>query len=154
NRGGFDQLLGLGESLGGTVFGNRTGAITNALSQVSGVKPNSALMLLSTALPMVFGMLRKHVTQNSLDTSGLTSFLFGQRRSLETAGLDNRITSALGFNNLSSLLGAVPAGAGAAASRVAPVVTRERNWWPWAIAAGIAALALVFLFNRTGTERG
>jgi OmpA-OmpF porin, OOP family len=153
NRGSFDQLLGLGESLGGMVFGNRTGALTNALSQVSGVKPSSALMLLSTTLPMVFGMLRKQVTQNGLDTTELSSFLFGQRRSLENAGLDNRITSALGFTNLSSLLGALPAGFGATASRVPPTATRERNWWPWAIAAGIAALALVLLFNRTGDER-
>lgn len=152
NRGSFDQLLGVGESLGGTVFGNRTGALTNALSQVSGVKPNSALMLLSTVLPVVFGMLRKQVTHSGLDTNGLTSLLLGQRRSLEHAGLDNRITSALGFNNLSSLLRTLPGGSAATASRAAP--TRDRNWTPWAIAAGIAALALLFLFNRTDDERG
>jgi outer membrane protein OmpA-like peptidoglycan-associated protein len=151
NRGNFESLLGLGESLGGTVFGNRTGALTNALSQVSGVKPNSALMLLSTALPMVFGMLRKQVTQNGLDAGGLTSLLFGQRKSLERAGLDNRITGALGFNNLSGLLGALPPAAATSALRPAPATT-ERNWWPWAIAAGVAAIALMFFVNRTGEE--
>ena len=154
NRGSLDSLLAVGESLGGTVFGNRTGALTNALSQVSGVKPNSALMLLSTTLPVVFGMLRKQVTQNGLDMTGLSSLLFGQRKSLEKAGLDNRVTGALGFSNLSSLLGALPRSLGSATARAAPTVTRERNWWPWAIAAGLAALALVFMFNRTSDDQG
>ena len=82
NRGSLDSLRALGESLTGTVFGNRTGALTNALSQVSGVKPNTALMLLSTAVPMVFGMLRKNITHNGLDADGLTALLLRQRHSL------------------------------------------------------------------------
>jgi OmpA-OmpF porin, OOP family len=160
NRGAADSLLGIGESLAGAVFGNRSGALTNALSQVTGVRPNSALSLLSMGLPLLFGMLRKQVTNNALDSSGLASLLFSQRKALEKTGLDSRITNALGFSSLSSLLGAVP-GVGpaqAAATRQgAPIRDRERQrsaWLPWAIAASVAALGLLLLFNRTADRTG
>ena len=52
----------------------------------------------------------------------------------------------------------MPSAAGVTGTaRAAPGVVREqpreRNWWPWAIAAGVAALALMFLFNRTSKNR-
>jgi OOP family OmpA-OmpF porin len=157
NRGSVDSVLGIGESLAGAVFGNRTGALTNALSQVTGVRPNSALSLLSMGLPLLFGMLRKQVANNGLDSSGLASLLFSQRNALERTGLDSRITNALGVGSLGSLLSAVP-GVGAArpeTTRVAPVRERERqNWLPWAIAAGVAVLGVLLLFNRTADRTG
>jgi len=155
NRGNLDSLLEVGQSLAGTVFGGRSGAVTNALSQVAGIKPGSAVALLSTALPVVFGMLRKTATQNGLDAGGLTSLLAGQRSSLERSGLDSRITNALGFSSLSGLLGAAPTSytATPAARPVVQETRASRNWIPWAIAAGIAALAFALLFNRPTNDR-
>jgi OOP family OmpA-OmpF porin len=155
NRGALDSFLGVGASLAGAVFGNRSGALTNAISQVTGVRPNSALSLLSVGLPVLFGMLRKQVANNGLDASRLASLLFSQRHALEKTGLDSRITNALGFSSLSSLLGAAPGVDAVQSARTrqsAPVGERERQrnaWLPWAIAAGVAALGLLLLFNRT-----
>jgi outer membrane protein OmpA-like peptidoglycan-associated protein len=154
NRGSLDSMMSLGESLAGTVFGNRSGAVTSALSQVAGIKPGSALTLLSTALPVVFGMLRKTTTQNGLDAGGLTALLAGQRNALEKTGLDNRLTNALGFGSLSSLLGSTPSAY--ATPTVQPLGQERRasrNWIPWAIAAGVAALAFALLFNRPTNDR-
>lgn len=155
NRGSLDSLSGLGESLGTSVFGNRAGAVTNAISQVSGVKPGSALTMVSMVLPLLFGMLRKHVTQHGLNASGLTSLLLAQRGSLEKAGLDSRITNALGIGNLSNLFGATTSEASAQPAyraAAAPEPRRKSRWLPWAIAAGVAALALSMFYNRGNVD--
>lgn len=167
NRGSVDSVRGLGESLAGTVFGNRSGALTSAISQVAGIGPNSAMSLLSMGLPIIFGMLRKQVSGGGLDASGLSSLLFSQRGSLERAGLDNRIAGALGVGSLSNLLSGIPGGpsrpsaeretfTGQERVTMPPPERRKARWLPWAIAAGVAALALSFIMNRTdhrGAER-
>lgn len=156
NRGSFDSMRGVGDALTSAVFGNRSGALSDAISQVAGVRPGSVTSLLSMGLPVLFGMLRKQTSNNGLDASGLASLLFSQRGALERSGLDNRITNALGFNNLSSLLGAIPAAGAARAAEPPRLVTaarepdrRSKGWLPWAVAAGVAALALMLLVNRT-----
>jgi OmpA-OmpF porin, OOP family len=157
NRGSMDSMRGLGESLAGTVFGNRSGAVTNAISQVSGIRPSSALSMLSMGLPVIFGMLRKQASSNGLDAGGLSSLLFSQRASLERAGLDSRITSALGFSSLSNLLSAVPGGSASRQQRATdrdrapayePARPKRSGWLPWVIAAGIAVLAILLILNR------
>jgi hypothetical protein len=159
NAGSFDSMRGIGESLLGSLFGNRSGAVTNAISQVSGVRPNSALSLLSMGLPLILGMLRKQATAGGLDASGLASLLFSQRGSLEKTGLDNRITSALGVGSLSGLLNSIPgagfaqSGAARAAAPVREENRRRGGWLPWAVAAGVALVALL-LFNRPGERAG
>jgi outer membrane protein OmpA-like peptidoglycan-associated protein len=167
NRGSMDSARGLGESLAGTVFGNRSGALTSAISQVAGIGPKSAMSLLSMGLPIVFGMLRKQVGSGGLDASGLTSLLFSQRGSLERAGLDDRIAGALGVGSLSNLLSGIPGGPSRPSETREPYTRQERararpterpksRWLPWAIAAGVAALALSIVMNRPhqrGAER-
>jgi outer membrane protein OmpA-like peptidoglycan-associated protein len=153
NRGSLDATRTLGESLAGGLFGNRTGVLANALSQVSGVKPGSALSLLSLTLPVVFGILKKQLTTGSLGASGLSSLLFSQRSALERTGLDSRITDALGAPNLSSLLSGVPAVTTPARDARKVTAARKeqasRTWLPWAAAAAIAVLSLFWFVNRT-----
>ena len=152
-QGGFDSLRSMGESLLGNIFGNRSGALGNAISQVTGARPTSVMSLLSMGLPLLLGFLRKQAPGNTLDTSGLTSILASQRGALERSGLDNRITSALGFGSLSSLLNALPGASGLAPKSATAGVRKEADrktggWLPWAIAAGVGALGLLFFFNR------
>lgn len=167
NRGSMDSMRGLGESLAGTVFGNRTGPLTSAISQVACVGPRSAMSLLATGLPIVFGMLRKQVGSGGLDASGLSSLLFSQRGSLERVGLDDRIAGALGVGSLSNLLSGIPGGPSRSSGtresftghervRARPREQHRPRWLPWAVAAGVAALALSLFMNRTdqrGAER-
>jgi len=155
NRGSLESLLNSGESLGGTLFGNRMGNVSNAISQVSGVRPNSALALLSMGVPLLFGVLKKYIVQNGLNPSGLAQLLLAQRRSLENSGLDRRITGALGFGNLSDLLAAVQTpGTTRAHAKVAPITrSGNRDWLPWTIAAGIALLGVLFFVNRTADRQ-
>ncbi len=154
NRGSIDSMRGTGESLLGSLFGNRSGALTNAVSEVAGVRGSTASSLLSLGLPLILGVLRKYVASGGLNASGLASLLFSQRGALERTGLDDRVTNALGFSNLSSLLGSVPTPEATTSTvrnierRVEPERQRSRPWIPWAIAAGVAALAFLLMFNR------
>ncbi len=161
NRGAIESMQGVGASLLGSLFGNRTGALSSAISQVTGVRPSSASSLMSFAFPLVLGILRKHVSTGGLNPSGLASLLFSQRRALERTGLDNRITNALGANSLSSLLGSIPAPGEPSSTPPRPVERRQereragdRKWLPWAIAAGVAVLAVLLLFNRPNNTGG
>lgn len=182
NRSSLDSTLSSGESLLGTVFGNRAGGVAHALSQVAGIKPSSATTLLAFAAPVMMGFLKKHVMQNGLDAGGLASVLLGQRGMLQKAGLDDRITSALGFGSLEALLGSLPGGTrGRAAEHTAahsepmtgntrmqtdpavrsaraytepsPEPARRRSMLPWAIGVAVAVLGLAFLLNRFMQER-
>ena len=150
NRGTMESLLSSGEALTGMLFGARTGSVTNAISQVSGARPNSAMTLLSMAAPLLFGMLKKFVSHNDLDSSALASLVLRQRPSLERAGLNPQITQALGFGSLNELLASVPAvGATAASATAAKGPVRDKPWLPWAVAAGVAVLGVLFFANRT-----
>jgi outer membrane protein OmpA-like peptidoglycan-associated protein len=155
NRGAAESMRRDGISLLGSLLGDRGSALANAISQVSGVRPNSAMSLLSLGMPLILGMLRKHATGASPDASGLASALFSQRGVLERAGLDDRIASALGVGSLSSLLSAVPDTRAAQTTEARPLPStlgrqterKRRAWWPWAVAAGVAMLALLLFAN-------
>jgi outer membrane protein OmpA-like peptidoglycan-associated protein len=155
NRANLDPALAKGESAVGSLFGHNAGGITHAIAEVSGVKPSSATSLLAMAAPMLFSVLKRHVAEQGLGASGLGSLLLSQRGSLQRAGLDGRITSALGFGSLQSMLGSTtddtrPAAAQTGSNRPAystsiPVTREERRRIPWAAVAGIAALALAIV---------
>ena len=77
--------------------------------------------------------------------------MLGQKSFLQGANVDPRITGALGFNSMSSMLGALPNAAAdvartaAAATSTAAVASTSglRRWLPWIL----GALALFLLWN-------
>jgi OOP family OmpA-OmpF porin len=121
---GDKSVLSLGNTLIGSLFGDRTGAMTTAISSMSGMKTSSVSTLLALAAPAVFSYLKGHLTQNKLDVGGLMSLLAGQREYVRF-GMDDRIIRALGFTGssafLSSLASGVAGRAAGAAERMAGV---------------------------------
>jgi OOP family OmpA-OmpF porin len=154
NRGSYESLLSRGQSLSDLLFGGRTGTVATALADSSGIRPNSALTLLSIGAPLLFGMLKKYVANNDLDPSSLTSLLLRQQPSLERSRLDPRIAGALGFGSVAELLDALSSSHQAAPKAAAQSKSRERSWLPWAAAAAIAALGLLFFVSRTADHQG
>lgn len=158
NRGSFDALTSAGEGFGRTILGDRNNAVADTLASTSGIKPGSAMKLLALGFPILFGIIRKYVTRNNLGAGGLASLLFEQRGALEKAGLDRHITSALGLSSMSGLFDAGPRDTSGprATYEKARVATREpparKRWLPWAIAAGLAALAFM-MWGTYQTER-
>jgi len=145
-----DKLLSTGASLVSGLFGgDKASGLANALSSVAGIKAGSASTLISVAMPFLFGMIKKLVSERGLDATGLANLLLGQKATLAKANVDPRVTSALGFSSFSNMLERVPASlAAVAAPAVAKVVPATPppssgllKWLPW-LAALIGAYLL------------
>jgi outer membrane protein OmpA-like peptidoglycan-associated protein len=149
------SLVSLGSSLLGKLFGDKTTQLADAIGATAGLKPAAASSLMAMAAPLLLGFLKKQVTANGLSISGLSDLLLDQKGFLEKMGLDSRITRALGFSSLSSLLDGVSsmpaaamqgvraAAAGTAAAGAAVATAGSSNFrraLPWLVAALLAAL--------------
>ena len=161
--GGANTLLKAGtSSLVPALFGDKGGALVNALSSASGIKSSSATSLVALVVPLILTVLKKFIGDKGLNASSLSSLLAGQGPNLQGA-LDSRITGALGFPSASAFLGglgsqaadtarragaAVAGGASAtahaAANTAAAATTATKSglmrWLPWLI-----GLALIWL---------
>jgi outer membrane protein OmpA-like peptidoglycan-associated protein len=153
--GAVNSLMKLGTStLVPQLFGDKSGALVNALASAAGIKSNSATNLIAMVVPVIFMFLKKFIGEKGLNASSLASLLSSQGPSLQGA-LDSRLTGALGFANpgafLSGLGGqaaetAARAGAAVAAGTAATATAAKSGfmrWLPWLI----GALVLLFLWN-------
>lgn len=152
---GVNALLKAGtSSLVPGLFGDKAGALVNALSSSSGIKTASATNLLAMIVPLVLTFLKKFFGDKGLNANSLSSLLSSQGPNLQGA-LDSRMSSALGFASpgafLSGLGGqaadtAMRAGtavAGGAAAATVATKSGLMRWLPWLIGAA----ALLFLWN-------
>ncbi|MGL4809423.1 MAG: DUF937 domain-containing protein, partial [Giesbergeria sp.] len=152
---GINALLKMGtSSLVPGLFGDKAGALVNALSSSSGMKTASSTNLLALIVPLVLTFLKKFMGDKGLNASSLSSLLSSQGPNLKGV-LDSRMSSALGFASpaafLSGLGGqaadtAVRAGAavaGGAAAATTATKSGLMRWLPWLIGAGV----LLFLWN-------
>jgi hypothetical protein len=152
---GVNALLKAGtSSLVPGLFGDKAGALVNALSSSSGIKTASATNLLAMIVPLVLTLLKKFMGDKGLNANSLSSLLSSQGPNLQGA-LDSRMSSALGFASpaafLSGLGGqaadtAMRAGAavaGGAAAATTATKSGLMRWLPWLIGAAV----LLFLWN-------
>jgi outer membrane protein OmpA-like peptidoglycan-associated protein len=159
---GVNALLKAGTgSLVPGLFGDKGGAIVNALSSYSGIKSSSATSLLAMVVPLILTFLKKFMGDKSMDANSLASLLSSQGPNLQGA-LDSRMSSALGFASPSAFLGslggqaadtakragaAVASGTAMAGSAAVAATTATKSglmrWLPWVIGAAV----LLFLWN-------
>jgi hypothetical protein len=160
---GIKSMLKAGtSSLVPALFGDKSGALVNALSSASGVKSSSATNLLAMVVPLVLALLKKLIGDQGLSASSLASLLAGQARNLQGA-IDSRLTGALGFSSPAAFLGGLgeraaeatartgahlsgaTSGISAGTAAAATSVNRSplARWLPWVIAAAV----LLFLWN-------
>ena len=157
----LNQTMSAGESMLSGIFGNRVDGIGTALSQVAGVKPGSALKMLAFAAPILGGVMKSFVAKRGLGAAGLASALAQERDSIVGAGLDPRLTAAMGIDDLKQTVDSFSSAAGQQADRAASAATdfaqqtysharplvRRTSWWPWAVGAAAAAVGLLLLAN-------
>jgi outer membrane protein OmpA-like peptidoglycan-associated protein len=147
------------------LFGDKSGALVNALSASSGMKSSSVTNLLAMVVPLILTFLKKFVAEKGLNASSLSSLLASQGPNLEGA-LDSRVTGALGFASPGAFLGGLAGAGGDAVKRAgaalaggvsgatsatmstasaATEATKSglMRWLPWVIGLAI----LLFLWN-------
>jgi outer membrane protein OmpA-like peptidoglycan-associated protein len=95
-----------GRGLMGAVFGERSAGVSDALAKGSGMESGSASRLLVFALPMVAGVLGKHIHSERLDANGLSPLLVGHKKAiLDDPATPTGLAGALGMRSLSELGG-------------------------------------------------
>jgi len=83
--GAFSSLVNMGRPLMDSIFGARSSALADYAAAHSGVNRSSASSLFSLALPIVLGMIARHVRSTGWNASSLMSMLDGQRAFLHDA---------------------------------------------------------------------
>ena len=73
-------------SILGTVFGGNQGAVTNQISQQSGLGVGQVAQILMLLAPIVMGYLGRQQTQGNLDSGGLASLFHGQQQQAQSSG--------------------------------------------------------------------
>jgi len=126
------------------LFGDKSGALANALSSASGIKASSATNLIALVVPIILTLLKKLIGDRGLNAGSLSSLLTSQVPNLQGA-LDGRITSALGFANPGSFLSGIGGASGAAADTArragAAVASGAATAGSAAVSAGNVAVA-------------
>jgi outer membrane protein OmpA-like peptidoglycan-associated protein len=152
---GVNALLKAGtSSLVPGLFGDKAGALVNALSSSSGIKTASATNLLAMIVPLLLTMLKKFMGEKGLNANSLASLLSSQGPNLQGA-LDSRMSSALGYASPAAFLGGLGGQAADTAKRAGAAVagggsgatTATKSglmrWLPWLIGAAV----VLFLWN-------
>lgn len=126
--GNTDNILSAGTGILGSIFaGNKLGALTDLIGNVSGLGSKSSSSLLSLAAPLMLGTLSKQVKSQGLGVVGLSKMLMGQKDFVK-ASLPAGIGSILNVNSLGNFMGDV--------KQVAKRVEDEAEagfskFWPW-----------------------
>lgn len=97
-------LLEQGNSLVGSILGNRAGGVAEWLSSVSGLGKGSAQSLLALLAPFVLGLIGKEAKEKNLGAVGLSGLLGGQGPFLQQAAPAG-LAGLLGLSSLSGLGG-------------------------------------------------
>ena len=166
--GSLGSLLGGGNATAGmlrsgghllsSLFGSKEGDVTDAVARSADMPSSSASKLLALSAPIIMSVLGREITTRGLNTSGLINLLAGERSSV-AALLPTGLASILGYKTPTVVSGVTPERERIRTEPAAPVyrdvsgpIVRERpagtwRWWP-AVAAGLAALALIFFATR------
>jgi len=152
---GVNALLKAGtSSLVPALFGDKAGALVNALSSSSGIKTASATNMLAMIVPLLLTLLKKFMGDKGLNANSLSSLLSSQGPNLQGA-LDSRMSSALGHASPAAFLSGLGGQAADTAKRAGAAVVGGAaaattagksglmRWLPWLIGAAV----LLFLWN-------
>ena len=141
-RDGINGLVSVGRPLLESLFGGRTGAISDWVASFSGISRASASSLLSLALPLLLGQIGKRLSGSGWSASSLMGLLGQQRSFLEDVPA-----------GLSSLLNVgAPAMAAQAVAAAAPD-RRRVSPWLWALPALLLIPLLVYFMGGDRSSR-
>lgn len=143
-------LASLGSGLLGNIFGDKLGALSGVIANVSGIKKGSASSLLGLAAPILMNVLGKQVTSQGMSTSGLASLLMSQKDAVKV-GLPAGIDSILNVSALGDFLGN-PKATVTNAFEAETYNKKPNSWLPWLLLGGLLLGALYYWNSCRNTE--
>ncbi|TXF87861.1 DUF937 domain-containing protein [Neolewinella aurantiaca] len=108
----------IGGGLLGSLLGNKTGGLIDAVSGMAGINKKSSSSLLGMAAPFIMSFLAKKIKGEKLDSSGLASILLGQKSSI-MAAIPGVLSAVLGFGKTTPSVSTRAAAATTTATRAA-----------------------------------
>lgn len=134
-----ENLIKVGGPLLTSLFGNRSGGVTDMLASFAGVKRSTATTLLSIGAPFLMNVIGKQLaSRGGVNAGSLKDLLFAQRGSL-AAVAPAGLAQAFGLSDFSSF-------AGAGREPVREEESPLKKLLPWLI--GLLGLLLLFSFLR------
>jgi OOP family OmpA-OmpF porin len=136
-------LVPVGSGILSSLFGDKVKAVTEAISNSSGMKEGTS-SLLNLAAPLIMGILSRKVKNEGLGLSGLVSLLMGQKESVRAA-LPAGLAGIINMNNLGDFVGDVsPVRETFSSTTKEEVETESNSWMPWLILALILLGGIYF----------
>lgn len=151
----FEGLTATGQALLASLFGPRSEQVAAAVAEVTETEPAAAMETLALAAPVLLSVLEQEVARRGSDVASFRAVLSEQRREILSRGVDSRITTAMGFDDLHEAIGSLPplperASEAPAHSSTAP--GRGGNGWRWVVAVGSSGLAFALFANWFATQ--
>jgi outer membrane protein OmpA-like peptidoglycan-associated protein len=126
------------------IFGEKTTDLAASVSTYAGISSQSASALMSITAPVALGALGKHILDTNMNSSGLRSFLNGQRKKILNAMPTSLfLEGIMGMENLSGIAGKFSGTELPVAKSHAP------GRWLWAAIAVLVVGGLSWYFFNT-----
>jgi OmpA-OmpF porin, OOP family len=129
-------LLSAGQSIIGSLFGDKVGGIANWFSAFAGIKNGTASGLMNIAAPILVSAIQKHLGGN-VTASSLVSLLGTQLPFLRSAGFPTGLANVLGLNKLNLTPPSV------STAKTSEIETGFGKILPWLLLLGVAAASLL-----------
>lgn len=140
---GEGGMLDKGKNFVYSLFGSKSGEVSNAVGKSSGVKSSSAGSIMAMAAPIVMGFLGKKASSNNWETSDMMGYLKGQKDHINEAaptGLKNILGSETQERT---------------ENRTESTTVNHERSTPWLkyLLVAAAALFLLFMVNRSCSKQ-
>jgi outer membrane protein OmpA-like peptidoglycan-associated protein len=150
---GNSNLLSKGFDMLKSLFGDKLGNVTSAISNFSGIKESSAASLMNMAAPATLGVVGQHAAETNMSAGSFASFLNSQKDHILNAipsGLN--LAGAMGLSSLagigsklSSVASGITGGVGHAATSMAHTERKtSSNRWMWTVLIAIILIVILF----------
>ncbi|ADQ18643.1 OmpA/MotB domain protein [Leadbetterella byssophila DSM 17132] len=135
-------LVPVGSGILSSLFGDKVKAVTEAISNASGMREGTS-SLLNLAAPLIMGILSRKVKNEGLGLSGLVSLLMGQKDSVKAA-LPAGLAGIINVNSLGDFIGDSSPVRETYSTAKEEVETESNSWMPWLILALILLGGIYF----------
>jgi hypothetical protein len=141
-RVGGEGVPTIGPPMISSIFGDKFGALANAVSDFGGLKGSTSSSLFGTIIPLALAVLGKHSEENNLTPGGLASLLGSQKSSV--------LSSLPAGFNLSQVLGGDGSHVHSFASSSHGATTeKKKNSMFMPFVFGVVGLLLLLMLMRT-----